>query len=106
MVAIATFAALLARLLLPDWLMAWFAVASVVAIILGFRRAALVLGVMPVMRWLVMPLLATVMPALPEWLPLAIGAAFGALMVLLGTRRSARLLSGLRVPRGKGRSRP
>lgn len=106
MAAITALAALLARLLMPDWLLTWFAVAAVVAAILSFRRAALVLGTLPIMSWLVMPMLATLMSPLPNWLPLATGAAVGLVLVLLGMKRSARLVTGLLAPRGKGRSRP
>ena len=99
MVAVA-FDALL-RFLLPDWLVAWIAVAAVVAFILGFRKTALVLGAIPVGRWVVMPVLKTVVPPLPDWVPVAAAVAVGIAIALIGPGRILRAFASVVRSRAK-----
>lgn len=92
----------LLRFLLPDWLVAWIAVAAVVAFLLNFRKTALMLAMIPVGRWIVMPMLKTVvLPLLPDWVPIAAAVAAGIAIAVIGPGRILRALANTARARAK-----
>ena len=59
----------LASLFAPEWLSIWFAVVAAGLFSLGFRRAAMILAIWPVVDWVVVPLLQPAIDELPlSWL--------------------------------------
>lgn len=57
---------------IPNWLLVWIAIAAGVAWIIGAKRAATALTLVPIGKWIIAPLFAPVMRSLPWWVgPLA-----------------------------------
>jgi hypothetical protein len=57
-----------AAMFLPEWFTAWILVAAIAAGILGFRRVAGILALIPMIDWVLVPLAAPFVDALPAWL--------------------------------------
>ncbi len=68
-------------LLLPDALTPWFAVGAVSAAVLGWQNIARGLAVLPLVNWIVLPLLDPFIDMLPLWVLLVI-VPIAALMFL------------------------
>jgi hypothetical protein len=59
-------------LLMPDWLVVWVAVTAVGAAILGLRRLAMGLAVLPLADWVLLPMVGPVLDSLPIWVSVVV----------------------------------
>ena len=64
----------------PDWWLFWLAVADAVALMLGMIRLAVALGVIPAVRFLVLPMAEQWLDELPVWV-LVLGIALFGLFI-------------------------
>lgn len=86
-------------LLLPEWVVAWFAVGALVAAILGQQRLAFGLGLVPLIDWVLIPVLLPLIDQVPlvVLLPvlalIAITILHGIVQVLFG-RETAGQVTG------------
>lgn len=69
--------------LLPDWAVAWSAIAAVACLIMGAKRWAAAIAMVPIGRWILWPIFTQFFPGLPVWVQLLFGLV-GALLIVHG----------------------
>lgn len=61
---------------LPTWILVWLVIFGLIAILIGYRKAALILLAPPALHWLVFPAKSAIVENTSVWVQLAVSSIF------------------------------